>query len=461
VTKLIRMTATQYDQIRNALFPGDGLEAVAFALSGRCASADRDVFLVRSVATIPPPLYLERSPDRVRWRTEVLPPLLDRATQEGLSFLKVHSHPGGCSHFSHLDDASDRALAESVAAWTGGAASSYLSALVLPDDRVHARKVSHGLGFEAIQGVDRVGDDLEFDRRGPSEFHGFGAAFRQAFGAGTFAYLRQLRIAVVGCSGTGSIVVEQLARNGVGSLILVDPDLVEGRNLDRILHATIDDAREGRPKVEVLKRAIEAIGTGTQVTAMAINVFTPSAVRAVASADVVFGCVDNAEARHLLSRLAAFYVLPYFDLGVKLEADGSGRVTQVCGGAHYLRPGGSSLLSRGLYTIEDVRSAALLREDPSHHADLLARGYIRGAAVARPAVISVNMLIAALAVNDFLARLHPYRLEPNSQYAAQRVSLSHGLFEPEAEGEPCSTTGRNLGRGDVVPLLDLPELSES
>ena len=47
-------------------------------------------------------------------------------------------------------------------------------------------------------------------------------------------------------------------------------------------------------------------------------------VRAVAGCDVVFGCMDSIDGRHLLNKLATFYVIPYFDPSVKLEADGTG-----------------------------------------------------------------------------------------------------------------------------------------
>jgi hypothetical protein len=78
----------------------------------------------------------------------------------------------------------------------------------------------------------------------------------------------------------------------------------------------------------------------------------------------------------------------------------------------------------------------------------------------RPAVIQLNMLIASLAVNELLARLHPYRLDPNSEYAIHRISLSHGIFEHIEDGPPCLALARHVGRGDVTPLLDWAELSE-
>jgi hypothetical protein len=169
--------------------------------------------------------------------------------------------------------------------------------------------------------------------------------------------------------------------------------------------------------------------------------------------------MDTVDGRFLLNKLASFYAIPYLDLGVKIEADGHGGVDQVCGTVHYLKPGGSSLLSRKTFTMEQVRVAGLKRTDPEHYASLLEQGYIRGVAEDRPAVIQLNALIASYAVNEFLARLHPYRLEPNGDFAVTRISLSHGFIDHERDGDACPVLARHVGRGDVMPLLDWAELS--
>ena len=362
-------------------------------------------------------------------------------------------------HFSATDDASDRVLFPSVHAWTE--TGPHASAIVLGDGRIIGREVGESGEFRALSSVNVVGDDLSFwssdaQRAVVPEF---GRRVAQTFGAGTYDQLRRLRVAVVGCSGTGSPVIEQLARNCVGTLVLVDPDRVEEKNLNRIINATMEDAVDGRFKVDVAARAISKMGLGTAVETYPVSLFDASAVSAVASCDVVFGCMDSVDGRHLLNKLATFYLLPYFDLGVKLEADGKGGVDQVCGTVHYLQPGGSSLLSRHVYTMEQVRAAGLLRTDPAAYRAQLEDGYIRGVQEDRPAVIQLNSLIASLAVNELLARLHPYRLDSNGDYAVHRLSLSHGIYEHEGDGDPCPLLARHVGRGDVTPLLDWAELS--
>src|SRR5204862_3223323 len=110
-------------------------------------------------------------------------------------------------------------------------------------------------------------------------------------------------------------------------------------------------------------------------------------------------------------------------LGVHLEADGQGGVSTVCGSVHYLLPGGSSLLSRRVYTPADLRAAALGRTNPDQFQAEQEEGYIKRARVASPAVVSVNGLCATLAINNLLARLHPFRNDPNYDIRWQTFDL--------------------------------------
>jgi tRNA A37 threonylcarbamoyladenosine dehydratase len=87
----------------------------------------------------------------------------------------------------------------------------------------------------------------------------------QLFGAGTTERIRELSIGIVGCSGTGSPLIEQLARLGAGRLVLIDPDVVEMKNLNRVYNSAIEDAYLATPKVHVMARAIARMGLGTDV----------------------------------------------------------------------------------------------------------------------------------------------------------------------------------------------------
>ncbi len=456
----LTITANQRDVLMRHLFPDDGCEAVAIALCGRARSTQRHRLLVRRIELVPYSACSVRRPDRVTWPTSLLLPLLEEATKNNWALVKIHGHRS-YAQFSSVDDVSDRQLFPSVYSWTESN-EPHASVILMDDGRAFGRVVTEDGLFESLQGINFVGDDLVLYSATENQSDlvpEFGRRVAQTFGSGTYERLRKLRIAVIGCSGTGSPVIEQLARNCVGSLVLVDPDHVEEKNLNRILNATIDDAQSKRLKVEVAERAIRAMGLGTKVQVHAKNLFDPIVIREVAACDVLFGCMDTIDGRYLLNKLASFYLLPYFDLGVKIEADGSGSVDQVCGTVHYLKPGGSSLLSRNVFTLEQVRAAGLHRTDPEQYQKQLKEGYIRGIQEDRPAVIQLNTLIASLAINELLARLHPYRLDPNGEYAVNRISLSHGICDHEPDGEPCRVLSRHAGRGDMEPLLEWAELS--
>ena len=451
------MTGRQHAELRAHLFPEDGCEAVAVALCGHRRDPIRHRLLLRELELIPYDACSERTPNRVTWSTDLLPPLLTAAENTGLAVLKVHSHLSP-SPFSLLDDRADRALFRSVHGWTN--TGPHVSAIMYGDGRMIGRQVDEHGQFQPLDSINVVGDDLSFWSSCIGKpVAEFGHRVAQTFGEGTYERLRNLRVGVVGCSGTGSPLIEQLARNCVGELVLVDPEYVEEKNLNRILNATMEDARERRLKVDVAARAIRAMGFDTEVETHARDLFNTDVVQAIASCDVVFGCMDSVDGRHLLNKLATFYLIPYFDLGVRIDADGHGGVDQVCGTVHYLQPGGSSLLSRRVYTMDQVRAAGLYRTDPATYRTLVNEGYIRGVQENRPAVVQLNTLFASFAVNEFLARLHPFRIDPNSDFAAVRLSVSHGIFENELDGDPCSALSRHVGRGDVSPLLDWPELS--
>jgi hypothetical protein len=455
----LRMTDAQHAALHSHLFPGDDKEAVALLLCGRRNGRERHIFTVRKMVPVPYDVC-DRRPDRITWPTDAVDILLREAFGKGQAIVKVHSHPVDYRRFSEFDDRSDRDVFASVTSYLDDELP-HMSLIMLSDGELFGRVLGdEGKILGPVLSVMAVGHDLRIwqERR---HFHADGFALRhaQAFGKGTTDILRTLSIAVVGCSGTGSIVVEQLARLGVGRLVLVDPDAVEDKNLNRIMNSGKEDAYLSRLKVHALASAIARMGLNQEVLPMVSNLITPEAVRRVAECDVVFGCMDGVEGRHWLNRLATFYTLPYFDVGVRLDADGAGGIESIVGAVHYLQPGLSSLLSREVYDMKRVEAEEIRRTDPAMYRQQVKEGYLRGVEEDRPAVISVNMFFASLAVNDFLARLHPYRNLPNSEFAYLGGSLSEMQLYKEEEGKACAVLQRHVGRGDVIPLLERPALS--
>jgi hypothetical protein len=252
-------------------------------------------------------------------------------------------------------------------------------------------------------------------------------------------------------------------RLGVGKIIPIDADVTKDLNLNRILNATAADAQAERNKADLAAATIERTGLGTQVQPIPFNLYDMRSIVASKQCDVLMGCVDTHEGRFLVNRLSSFYCVPYIDVGVALEAGARGDITQVCGYVHYFQPGRSSVVSRGLVDMLQVAAEGLKIRNPEAYAEERRNGYIANVDEDRPAVISVNGVLASLAVTELLARLHPFRHENNGEYAVVGVTLCHMAIYPEPEPEPehqCKLFGKYVGRGDITPPLDLPELSE-
>jgi hypothetical protein len=430
------------------------MEAVAVALCGRQESPGASILTINKIVTIPY-AACRRDEYRITWPVRLVQHLVAEAAKKNMGILKIHSHPGGYDRFSDVDDASDRELFPSIHAWTDDGFP-HASAVMLPGGRIFGRIHLADGSWQPLDRVAVAGDDILFfdHATGTEAVSADQVRTAQAFGPGSVSLLRRLTVGVVGCSGTGSWVVEQLGRLGVGRLILVDPDRVERKNLNRIVESSVKDADEKRLKVDLFLERVPQFGTGCSVEVFAGSVLERGIANRLAECDMVFGCVDSIEGRDVLNRIATFYCIPFVDAGVLLRADGRGGVEVVCGAVHYLLPGGSSLLSRGVYTGEALVAESTKRTDPALYEERRKEGYLRGVRVDSPAVVSINGFIASAAVNEFLARIHKFRLEPNGDLRWQQFDLVNCSWTHPTEGGPCPLLAKHGGRGDLSPFLN-------
>lgn len=454
----IAISGLQHQALKAHLFPGDGNEAVAFALCRRARRTDLELLIVHEIMPIAHHLCRVRTPHRVIWPGTALEPILEKAAANGFAVVKIHSHPTGYDWFSDTDDIAEKEMFPSVFGWLDDSAP-LASLIMLPDGRLIGRAVQeHGHG-RPLAGIRLAGDDFKFwqyKSRIVENIPEHALRIAQTFGEGTYQILRSLRIGVVGASGTGSIVIEQLARNCVGEMVIVDPDHIEEKNLNRILNSTLEDARQKAGKPQVQERAIDAMGLGTKIFKFNTDLADLEALKALSTCDVLFGCMDSVDGRHILNKLASAYLIPLIDLGVRLDADGIGNVDSIWYAVHTILPGGSSLMSRRVYSQDDLEAAFLRRTSPEIYNEQRKAGYIKNVRVDQPAVISVNMEAAAAAVNEFLCRVHPYRVKENRYFADRRGCLS----DPEVscnqpEGDPCPVMRRMVGTGDQDPFLGM------
>lgn len=458
----LRISGLHHEILKQHLLPADGREAVAVALCGHYNHNGKKILVVHDLTLIPHNECYTREWDLLCWPTERIIPYFERIGKNNLAILKIHSHPGGYDQFSNVDDASDHEFFDSVFGWST-TNEPHASAVMLPEGKIFGRFFFDDLHNEPIDRVSIAGDVIHnYKKKNDYVIDEFALRTIQAFGEKTYNALKSMSIGVVGCSGTGSPLIEQLVRLGIGKIILIDPDTVELKNLNRILHTTVESAESHRPKVEVIAKAIKEIGLGTEVESFQTNLYDCiNALKSLAACDVVFGCMDSVDGRHLLNQLCSFYLIPYFDLGVKLEADGNGGVEKICATVHYIQPGKSSLLTRGQYSMEEVRAAGQYRKNSDEYEKLKKEAYIKNVNVNNPAVISINMQIASHAANEFLNRVHPYKAESPDQYAASSIDFTEGYIVnvPESDFETDAYLRKKMGRGDISPFLEMPELS--
>jgi len=132
-------------------------------------------------------------------------------------------------------------------------------------------------------------------------------------GAGQQALLGAT-IAIIGAGGIGSPAIQYLAAAGVGTLRLIDDDVVALSNLQRqTLFATADI---GRPKVEVAAERIAAMNPDVQVEQITVRVDAVTARDLLEGADAILDGCDNFTTRLIVSDVATELHIPLISAAV-------------------------------------------------------------------------------------------------------------------------------------------------
>ncbi|MET0787869.1 MAG: molybdopterin-synthase adenylyltransferase MoeB [Cellulomonas sp.] len=120
--------------------------------------------------------------------------------------------------------------------------------------------------------------------------------------------LRNARVLVVGAGGLGAPVLQYLAAAGVGTIGIVDDDVVEVSNLQRqVIHRSTD---VGRPKVDSARDAIEALDPDIDVVVHPARLTSANVDAILRGYDVVVDGTDNFPTRYLVNDACARLGLP-------------------------------------------------------------------------------------------------------------------------------------------------------
>jgi molybdopterin/thiamine biosynthesis adenylyltransferase len=191
-----------------------------------------------------------------------------------------------------------------------------------------------------------------------------------AWGAAAQGRLARLRVGVIGVGSVGTMVAESLARMGVTDVMLMDFDAVERHNLDRLLHATAEDAKRGMAKVQVMDRALRLSATASdfRLIPLEYSVVEEEGYRAALDCDILFCCVDRPWPRNVLNFIAYAHLIPIVDGGIHVVMNKA--MTSIRGAewlAHVAAPTRCCLECLGQYAPEDVSLERIgLLDDPSY-----------------------------------------------------------------------------------------------
>jgi hypothetical protein len=431
----LRMTGKQHTEIKSHVLAKDGNEAGSLLICEPVFREETTILLIKEIINVPYSACVERTPVYLSWPTEeYLLPLYERLENNGLSLVMLHSHPNGYSEFSETDTENDVKILSRLTSCIDGK-QPHGSAIMLPDGSIKARIMNTKEEFVPFDIVSVAGDDIHYymDSTATENNSGFFKKTEQVYGSGTTTIMQNLKAGVVGISGTGSPATELLLRYNIGELVPVDFDIIESGNLNRMLMSRTLDAENCTLKVDRCYQWIKETGLPTKV--IPINELIPSelTIDALAECDVLFGCLDNAAARHALNKIACAYLIPYFDLGVAVKADvnNPGNIRQAIARCHYIKPDESCLLDRRAFSSERLSDENYRRDNPKFYKMLKELGYT-GETNDIQAVMTLTMEAAVMAIDDFMARLRGYRVESNKEFDEQERSFTHGYYEHKA-----------------------------
>lgn len=382
----------------------DGAEHLAFMLCSASSVGEEAIFLAREVILVPDSDLEGDLQYGLSLKLEGLLAVVNAAVKKKLVLVEAHSHPfSEFPRFSGYDmdgfeeivpymlDSLPRAP-YGATVW-GKTGITGLSWTAWPREG-SALSVSvvgkEGVRWPSI-GLEPARGDKRHDRQ------------VRMLGKAATARIRKLKIAVVGLSGLGSHVAQQLTHLGARLFVFIDPETVDETNLNRLVGARSADV--GRAKVAVMEDLVKGLCGAAEVLPIAADLRTHAALEALKGVDLVFGCIDNDGARLVLNELCLAYRIPLVDCGVEATVE-DGELVDAGGRVNFVLPDGPCLHCMGQLDLREAHSS-LSSEEEKRQARKM--GYIRGDDEPSPAVISLNGAVASIAITELLLLLSGVR----------------------------------------------------
>ena len=129
------------------------------------------------------------------------------------------------------------------------------------------------------------------------------------------ARITNARVLIIGCGALGTHLADTLVRAGVGSLHLVDRDIVEWSNLQRQVLFTEEDAEAGLPKAIAARDRLLAINSNVSITAHVADCSADFLTNFSEPLDLVLDGTDNFPTRYLINDWCRQHALTWIYAG--------------------------------------------------------------------------------------------------------------------------------------------------
>ena len=121
--------------------------------------------------------------------------------------------------------------------------------------------------------------------------------------------LKNAKVCVVGTGGLGNPITTRLAAMGIGTLRIVDRDVIELSNLHR--QTMFDEDDVGQVKVEVAAKKLKKLNPECNIEALAVSVNDYNAIEVIDGCDIVIDALDSVNARYALNNACVKLNIPF------------------------------------------------------------------------------------------------------------------------------------------------------
>ena len=299
-------------------------EEAGFLICSVSRLETRDVLLAREWLPVADDAIERNSNGSVlSWSADFNSLALERALELDGTLVLVHSHGMPSPAFSTDDRRKERALFRTFSRLLDGPPT---GTVILGDGDAIGSFWSGGANTMALGKIVIAGETIDVWPAPTSVAAGVRPRRRLArqslaIGSESDAKLAAATVAIIGVSGGGSHVNQQLAHQGIGTIVPVDDDVVDETNLGRVVGALESDV-DTTLKVDTAERVVHGIDSSITVVKVPHRFPSAEAIAALKEVDVIVACADRFDVRENINAFARRYLIPLVDIGLAIVSSG-------------------------------------------------------------------------------------------------------------------------------------------